>query len=102
MRARLLRPDCHLTNVMLAGFGTDRLRCEAAMKTAGRENPNRWVATPSNRAHGEAGQDRSCSFKGAAKQEKIQPTEVCFFLTSPFREQTRHLGFRDIWPIIGR
>jgi len=29
-----------------AGFGTDRLRCEEAMKTARRENPNRWVATP--------------------------------------------------------
>jgi hypothetical protein len=25
-----------------AGFGTDKLRCEEAMKTAGRGNPNHW------------------------------------------------------------
>ena len=34
-----------LTTFCFAGFGTDRLRCEEAMKTAGRENPNRWAAT---------------------------------------------------------
>jgi hypothetical protein len=38
-----------MTNVLLAGFGTDRLHCEEAMKTASRENPERWVATPGNR-----------------------------------------------------
>jgi hypothetical protein len=32
------------------------------------------------------GQNRSCSFKRAAKQEKIQPLEWYFFLTSPFGE----------------
>jgi hypothetical protein len=56
------------------------------MKTADRENPNRWVATPSNRAHGAEGQNRPCSTRWAAKQEKLQPLELCFFLTSPFRE----------------
>src|SRR4029077_4925814 len=61
------------------------------MKTAGRENPNRGVATPSNRAHGAEGQNRPCSTRWAAKQEKLQPLELCFFLTSPFRELIRRI-----------
>ena len=79
----------HLTACCFAGFGTDRLRCEEAMKTAGRENPNRRVTAPRNRAHGAVGQNRSCSIKWAAKQEKFQPTGTCFFLTSPFIELIR-------------
>src|SRR5260370_33675405 len=57
------------------------------MKTAGRENPNRWPRAPRNRAHGAAGQNRSRSIKWAAKQEKFQPQEICFFLTSNFIER---------------
>jgi len=57
------------------------------MKTAARENPNRGVALPHNRAHGAVGQNRSRSIKWAAKQEKFQPKEKCFFLTSPFIER---------------
>src|SRR6516225_3625667 len=57
----------NLTNVLLAGFGTDRLRCEEAMKTAGRETPNCRVHPPGNRAHAAEGQNRSCSIKWAAK-----------------------------------
>jgi hypothetical protein len=57
------------------------------MKTAGRENPNRWARAPRNRAHGAAGQNRSRSIKWAAKQEKFQPQQVCFFLTSTFRRK---------------
>jgi hypothetical protein len=34
---------------------------------------NRWGSTPSNRAHGAVGQNRSCSFIWAAKQEQFQP-----------------------------
>src|SRR5712664_1874415 len=56
------------------------------MKTAGRENPTHGVAWPRNRAHGAVGQNRSRSVKWAAKQEKFQPKEMCFFLTSPFIE----------------
>src|SRR5262249_53206033 len=52
------------------------------MKTAGRENQT-------SRVHSAEGQNRSCSNKWAAKQEKIQPLEWCFFLTSPFIEHTR-------------
>jgi hypothetical protein len=68
------------------GFGTNRLRREKAMKTADRENHKRGVAVPRNRAHGAAGQDKSCSIKWAAKQEKFRPPEKCFFLTSLFIE----------------
>ena len=74
----------HLTTCCFAGFGTDRLRCEEAMKTAGRENPNRWANVPSNRAHGTAVQNKSCSIKWAVTQENVQPLERCFFLTSTF------------------
>jgi hypothetical protein len=59
------------------------------MKTAGRENPNRWVTVPSTRARGAAVQNRSRSIQWAAKQEKLQPQEMCFFLTSTFIELHR-------------
>src|SRR5487761_247741 len=56
------------------------------MKTAGRENPNRWAHVFINRARGAAGQN-PCLFKWAAKQEKLQSLEELFFLTSPFIER---------------
>src|SRR5271169_1331532 len=59
------------------------------MKTAARGNPNRRVTVPRNRAHGAVGQNSSCSIEWAEKQEKVQPKEKCFFLTSPFIELTR-------------
>jgi hypothetical protein len=62
------------------------------MKTAGRENPNHGVVLPRNQAHGAAGQNRSGSIKCAEKQEKLQPEEMCFFLTSLFIELTIHLN----------
>src|SRR5260370_39496638 len=66
------------------------------MKTAGRENPNRWARAPRNRAHGAAGQYRSRSITWAAKQEKFQPQEMCFFLTSTFIERfSRFPRFTD-------
>jgi len=79
----------HLTTCCFAGFGTDRLRCEEAMKTTGRGNPNRWPIVSSTRAPGADGQNRSCSIKWAAKQENVQPLETCFFLTATFIEQIR-------------
>src|ERR1700677_26875 len=78
-----------LTTFCFAGFGTNRFRCQEAMKTAGRENPKRWDLVPSNRAHGAVGQNNSRSIKWAAKQEKFQPKEKCFFLTSTFIELIR-------------
>src|SRR6267154_2239447 len=57
------------------------------MKTADKENPNRWDVLVSNRAPGAGGQNRSCSIKWAAKQGNGQPLERCFLLTSTFIEQ---------------
>jgi hypothetical protein len=82
----------NLTRCCFAGFGTDRLRRKQAMKTAGRENLNARANVPSSRALCADGQNRPCSFKWAAKQEKHQPLQWCFFLTSPFIELTRHLN----------
>src|SRR5580698_6299871 len=79
----------NLTTFCFAGFGTDRLRCQEAMKTAGRENPNRWGTVPRNRAHGAVGPNNSRSIVWAEKQENFQPREKCFFLTSSFIEQIR-------------
>src|SRR5712692_97766 len=59
------------------------------MKTARRENPNRWATRARSRVHGAAGKNRSRSIKWAAKQEKFQPQEMCFFLTSTFLELIR-------------
>src|ERR1700730_13897096 len=59
------------------------------MKTASRENPIHGVTWPRNRAHGAVGQNRTRSIEWAEKQEKFQPKEMCFFLTSPFIELTR-------------
>src|SRR5580698_10223685 len=79
----------NLTMFCFAGFGTDRLRCQEAMKTAGRENPKRWGTEPRNRAHGAVGQNNSRSIVRAEKQENFQPREKCFFLTSSFIEPIR-------------
>src|SRR6266436_7423486 len=94
-RIELWSPN--LTTFCFVGFGTDRLRCEEAMKTAGRENPIHGVAWPRNRAHGAADQNRSHSIKWAANQEKFQPKELCFFLTSPFRERGRMAPQPSTW-----
>src|ERR1035438_10284741 len=83
-RIELWSPN--LTTFCFVGFGTDRLRREEAMKTAGRENPNRWAILVSNRARGAVGQNRSRSIKWAGKQEKFRPMQGCFFLTSTFIE----------------
>ena len=40
----------------------------------------------SDRVYGAAGQKKLCSITWAEKQEKLQPLEKCFFLTSPFME----------------
>src|ERR1700680_1635040 len=56
------------------------------MKTADRENPNRWVTVPGTRVHGAEVQNRSRSTKWAGKQKKLRPREMYFFLTSPFIE----------------
>jgi hypothetical protein len=80
----------NLTTFCFVGFGTDRLRREEAMKTADRENPIHVATWPRNRVHGAVGQNRTRSIEWAGKQEKFQPKEMCFFLTSPFIELIVH------------
>jgi hypothetical protein len=83
-RIELWSPN--LTAFCFAGFGTDRLGREEAMKTAGRENPIHGVTLPRNRAHGAVGQNRTRSIGWAEKQKIFQPKAMCFFLTSTFIE----------------
>src|ERR1700680_1768044 len=85
----------NLTTFCFAGFGTDRLRREEAMKTAGREKTNHGATLPHNRAHGAVGQNRSRSIEWAVKQEKFWPTGKCFFLTSTFIE------LHGTWELLG-
>jgi hypothetical protein len=59
------------------------------MKTAERENQNRWAAMFSIRADGTAGQNRPCSSTWGWKQEKLQRREKYFLLTSPSIERSR-------------
>jgi len=80
-----LTPNDH---VLLCCFGTDRLRRQEEMKTAGRENQNHWGKVAGNRAHRAEVQSRTCSIMWAAKQEKIRPLQECFFLTFLFMEPT--------------
>jgi len=67
------------------------------MKTAGREKPNRWAANLSNRANGAAGQNRSCSIKWAAKEEKFQPREKFFFFDGSSAGSCREAKQKSIW-----
>src|ERR1700680_3786889 len=78
----------NLTTFCFVGFGTDRLRRQEAMKTAGRENPNHR-STVLHEHMARVGQNRSRSLKWAEKQENFQPKEMCFFLTSTFIELMR-------------
>jgi hypothetical protein len=59
------------------------------MKTAGRENPNRWAAKPSNRAHGAAGQEQILLNHVGCEERKIPAKGAIFFLTSALIEQIR-------------
>jgi hypothetical protein len=94
----------NLTTFCFVGFGTDRLRRQEAMKTADRENPIHGATWPRHRAHGAVGQNITRSIEWAEKQEKVQPREMCFFLTSPFIELIVHInaaGFLEVAISVG-
>jgi hypothetical protein len=76
-----IEPWLPLTTVLLVSFRADWLRREEAMKTAEKENRNRWTA--SIRADGAAGQNTPSLIPSGWKQEKLQRRGRCFFLTSP-------------------
>jgi hypothetical protein len=68
------------------------------MKTGGRENPNHGVALPRNRAPGAGSQNKSRSSEWAEKQEKVQPKEMCFFLTFSLYRTNQELRFEPPGP----
>src|ERR1700738_3162617 len=91
----------NLTTFCFAGFGTDRLRREEAMKTAGRENPNHGATLPHNRAHGAVGQNRFRSIRGGCEARKIPAEGGVFFLDfSLYRTLSDH--FRIVQAIFAR
>jgi hypothetical protein len=57
------------------------------MKTAERDNRNRWADMFSVCANGTAGRNRRCSSTWGWKQEKLQRWERYFLLTSPSIER---------------
>jgi hypothetical protein len=59
-------------------------------------DPRHTGTVPHNRAHGAAAQNRSPLIKWAAKQENVQPLEMCFFLTPAFIELYRLRVNRDL------
>jgi len=61
-----------------------KLRCEEAMKTAGRENSNRWALLTSNRAYGAVGQHKSRSIKVGCEARKSPADGEVFFLDFSF------------------
>src|SRR5450432_3288196 len=81
--------------VLLCWFRNRQASSPEVMKTAGRENPNHWGKVSSNRAHGAADQNRSCSIKWAAKQEKVRPLQGCFFLTFLF------ITYQELTALVG-
>ena len=86
----------HLSAGELNAALLTRLNTAANLKkTRGKGTPNRRVHPPGNGAHGAGDQNGSCSNGWAVRQEKIQPLELCFFLTSPFRELIRILAL--VW-----
>ena len=81
-----------LTTVLLVSFRADWLRREEAMKTAERENRNRWADMFSVCANGTAVQNRPCSSTWGWKQEKLQRWGRYFLLTSPSIERLTSQG----------
>lgn len=57
----------------------------AAQKKTGRMQPEISCVIISTE-HGEKDRNRFCLNRRAVKQQKIQPLQLCFFSTSPFRE----------------
>src|SRR5450755_2100398 len=79
----------NLTTFCFVGFGTDRLRRQAAMKTAGKENPNRCTIT--RQPTELLGRKLEASLLNQArwKASKHPAMAKYFFLNFPFIDLTR-------------
>src|SRR5713226_5143408 len=76
----------NLTTFCFAGFGTDRLRRQEAMKTAGTENPNRCAITRQPTELLERKLEASLLNQSGWKARKHPAAAEYFFLTFPFIE----------------
>ncbi len=85
-RIELWSPN--LTTFCFVGFGTDRLRRQAAMKTAGKENPNRCAITRQPTELLGRKLDASPLNQAGWKARKHPAMGKYFFLTFPFIELT--------------
>jgi len=79
----------NLTTFCFVGFGTDRLRRQEAMKTAGKENPNRCAITRQPTELLGRKLELSLLNQVGWKARKHPATAKYFFLTFPFIELTR-------------
>ncbi len=76
----------NLTTFCFVGFGTDRLRRQEAMKTAGKENPNRCAITRQPTELLERKLEASLLNQSGWKARKHPAVAEYFFLTFPFIE----------------
>src|SRR6202167_2876968 len=98
-RIELWSPN--LTTFCFVVFGTDRLRRQEAMKTASRENPNRYTAVlVAFRVYGTEAENTSCSMGGLDVEKKSGHRRSVFFLT-PFIELLRSLAPLTTWILEG-
>jgi hypothetical protein len=79
----------NLTTFCFVGFGTDRLRCEEAMKTAGKENLNRCAITGQPTELLGRTLEPSLLNQAGWKARKHPARGKYFFLTFPFIEVIR-------------
>src|ERR1035438_9945911 len=79
----------NMTTFCFVGFGTDRLRRQEAMKTAGKENPNRCAITWQPTELLERKLEPSLLNQSGWKGRKHPAVAKYFFLTFPFIELIR-------------
>src|SRR5215472_1817091 len=96
-----IEPWLPLNQVLLAGFGTDRLRCEQAMNTADRRKP-KPLGHSAWQPRSWRGRSEQISFdQVGCEARKVPALGEIFFLTSSFIElprswkQSRHLPARS-------
>src|SRR5262252_8985179 len=83
-----IEPWLPLNQVLLAGFGTDRLRCEQAMNTADRRKP-KPLGHSAQQPRSWRGRSEQISFdQVGCEARKIPASGEISFLTSSFIEQT--------------
>src|ERR1035438_9512505 len=82
--------SANLNTICFAGFGTDRLRRQEAMKTAGKENPNRCTTTRQPAELLERKLEPSLLNQAGSKARKHPAVAKYFFLTFPFIRTYRH------------